>query len=100
MSRAEKEKIVSELSESLKTSAGTLFVDYTGIDVNTTNAVGATALHAVAARGYDSVISYRVAQGARLDLTNQDNQTPLDVARARRAGDSTIALLQRLGANE
>ena len=37
MSRAEKEKIVSELSESLKSSAGTLFVDYTGIDVNTIN---------------------------------------------------------------
>ena len=71
-----------------------------GVDVNTTNAVGATALHAVAARGYDSVISYLVAQGARLDLTNQDNQTPLDLARASRAGDSTVELLQRLGANE
>ena len=71
-----------------------------GVDVNTANAVGETALHAVAARGYDTVIAYLVKQGARLDLTNQDNQTPLDVARARRAGDSTIALLQRLGANE
>ena len=71
-----------------------------GVDVNTANAVGETALHAVAARGYDTVIAYLVEQGARLDLTNQDNQTPLDVARARRADDSTIALLQRLGANE
>ena len=71
-----------------------------GVDVNTANAVGETALHAVAARGYDTVIAYLVEQGARLDLTNQDNQTPLDVARARRADDSTIVLLQRLGANE
>ena len=71
-----------------------------GVDVNTANAVGETALPAVAARGYDTVIAYLVEQGARLDLTNQDNQTPLDVARARRADDSTIALLQRLGANE
>ena len=71
-----------------------------GVDVNTANAVGETALHAVAVRGYDTVIAYLVEQGARLDLTNQDNQTPLDVARARRADDSTIALLQRLGANE
>ena len=54
----------------------------------------------MAARGYDTVIAYLVEQGARLDLTNQDNQTPLDVARARRADDSTIVLLQRLGANE
>jgi hypothetical protein len=46
------------------------------------------------------VISYLVAQGARLDLTNQDNQTPLDLARASRAGDSTVELLQRLGAGE
>ena len=60
-----------------------------GVDVNTANAV--------AARGYDTVIAYLVGQGARLDLTNQDNQTPLDLARASRAGDSTVALLQRLG---
>jgi len=59
------------------------------VDVNTANAV--------AARGYDTVIAYLVGQGARLDLTNQDNQTPLDLARASRAGDSTVALLQRLG---
>ena len=67
-----------------------------GVDLNIANAVGETALHAVAARGYDTVITYLVAQGARLDLTNQDNQTPLDLARASRTGDSTVALLQRL----
>ena len=41
-----------------------------------------------------------VEQGARLDLTNDDNQTPLDLARARRVGDSTVALRRRLGAGE
>ena len=71
-----------------------------GVDVNVANATGETALHAVAARGYDTVIAYLVEQGARLDLTNRDNQTPLDAARARRAGESTVALLQRLGAAE
>ena len=70
-----------------------------GIDVNIANAAGETALHAVAARGYDTVIAYLVEQGARLDLTNKDNQTPLDVARATRADDSTVELLQRLGAH-
>ena len=69
-----------------------------GVDVNAANGTGATALHAVAARGYDTVVAYLVEQGARLDLTNDDNQTPLDLARARRVGDSTIALLRRLGA--
>ena len=71
-----------------------------GVDLNTANATGETALHAIAARGYDRVIAYLVEQGARLDLTNQDNQTPLDVARARRAGESTVELLQSLGAGD
>jgi len=71
-----------------------------GADVNAANTAGETALHAVAGRGYDTVVAYLVEQGARLDLTNRDNQTPLDLARARRAGDSTIALLKRLGAGE
>lgn len=71
-----------------------------GVNVNVANGTGETALHAVAGRGYDTVITYLVEQGARLDLTNQDNQTPLDAARARRAGESTVALLQRLGATE
>ena len=71
-----------------------------GVDLNVANASGQTALHEVAGRGYDSVVAYLVEQGASLDLTNDDNQTPLDLARARRAGDSTIALLQRLAAGE
>ncbi|MEE2962342.1 MAG: 50S ribosomal protein L10 [Myxococcota bacterium] len=37
MSRAEKQEIVTELSETLRASAGTIFVDYAGIDVNTIN---------------------------------------------------------------
>ena len=68
-----------------------------GVDLDAANDAGQTALHSVAGRGYATVVAYLVEQGARLDLTNQDNQTPLDLARARRAGDSTIALLQRFG---
>jgi hypothetical protein len=47
-------------------------------------------------RGYASVVAYLVEHGARTDLCNYDNQRPLDVARARRAGESTVELLTRL----
>ena len=71
-----------------------------GVEVNVANAAGQTALHSVAGRGFDSAISYLVARGARLDLRNIDNQRPLDVARARRADESTVALLQRLASGD
>ncbi len=79
-----------------------------GVSVNTANARGDTALHAAAARGYDSVIELLVAHGADLDSTNADGQTPLDVATAgsRRLGiawatpkQSTVDLLRSLAAN-
>ena len=71
-----------------------------GVEVNVANATGQTALHSVAGRGFNSVISYLVARGARLDLRNIDNQRPLDVARARRVDESTVALLQRLASGD
>ena len=78
-----------------------------GIDVNVANAAGNTALHAAAGRGYDSVVEYLVAQGARLDVKNEDGRTPLALAqrggvRGRNASPhhNTVALLRRLGAGE
>ena len=78
-----------------------------GIDVNVANADGNTALHAAAGAGYDRVVEYLVAQGARTDLENADGRTPLRLAqrgalRGRSDGPhaSTVELLRRLGASE
>ncbi|MXZ72186.1 MAG: hypothetical protein F4Z04_11900 [Acidobacteria bacterium] len=78
-----------------------------GIDVNVANADGNTALHAAAGTGYDSVVEYLVAQGARTDLENAEGRTPLALAQRgalRGRGDgpheSTVELLRRLGAGE
>ena len=78
-----------------------------GVDADAANARGDTALHAAAARGYDSVIELLAAHGARLDRANADGQTPLDVASrgSRRLGlawatprPSTVDLLRALAA--
>ena len=78
-----------------------------GIDVNIANADGNTALHAAAGGGYDTVVEYLVAQGARTDLENADGRTPLALAqrgalsgRGRSPHDSTAELLRRLDAGE
>ena len=78
-----------------------------GIDVNVANADGNTALHAAAGAGYDSVVDYLVAQGARTDIKNADGRTPLALAQRgalRGRGDgpyeATVELLRRLGAAE
>jgi hypothetical protein len=87
-----------------------------GVDVNAANADGNTALHASAARGYDSVVKYLVGKGAKLDVKNKRGQTPL--AAATTGGlvmssptsrflpitpgpkKSTVELLRSLGATE
>ena len=53
-----------------------------GVDVNGANTDGNTALHAAAARGYDTVVKYLVEKGARLDIKNEKGQTPLAAATA------------------
>ena len=85
-----------------------------GVDVNTANADGNTALHAAASRGYDGVIELLVENGATVAVTNNEGQTPLALAMdsgrgsGRGTGDtaygrggafssSTVELLQRLG---
>ena len=80
-----------------------------GVDVNTANADGDTALHTAAARGYDTVIEFLVENGATLNVTNNEGLTPLALAMAgsRRLGgrnsvprQSTVELLRALGATE
>ena len=94
------------LRERLMLDAVTLTTEQ-GIDVNVANAAGNTALHAAAGRGYDSVVEYLVARGARLDVRNADGRTPLALAqrgqvRGRNATPhhSTVELLRRLGAGK
>ena len=52
----------------------------TGVDVNDRNAAGETALHGAASRGADVVVRFLVENGARLDLKDKLNRTPLDMA--------------------
>ena len=94
------------LRERLMLAAVTLAAEQ-GIDVNVANAEGNTALHAAAGRGYDSVVEYLVARGARVYVKNADGRTPLALAqrgrvRGRNASPhhSTVELLRRLGAGE
>jgi ankyrin repeat protein len=77
------------------------------VDVNVANDAGQTALH-FAALSMDTVVELLVRHGARLDATDKQGRTPLDMASGKggpgRAGQaasprpSTIALLKRLGA--
>ncbi|MBI2187188.1 MAG: ankyrin repeat domain-containing protein [Acidobacteria bacterium] len=87
-----------------------------GVDVTVANADGTTALHAAAVRGYDSVVTYLVGKGAKLDVKNKKGQTPLAAATTGTLAmasppsrflpilpgpkKSTIELLRSLGATE
>jgi ankyrin repeat protein len=57
----------------------TLLLD-AGADVNLRNSRGEAALHGAADRGADTVVRFLVEHGARLDLKDQSNRTPLDMA--------------------
>ncbi|HEX6998040.1 MAG TPA: ankyrin repeat domain-containing protein [Gammaproteobacteria bacterium] len=78
-----------------------------GLDVNATDARGRTALHGAALQGYNEVIEFLAANGARLDVKDNDGFTPLDTALGRAGGfgftgregvvrEDTAALLREL----
>lgn len=101
--RREPDRAVRErtMLEAVKTAARH------GIDVNTANAEGNTALHAAAGRGYARVVEYLVSRGARLDARNADGRTPLALAqrgairgRSATPHHATVELLRRLGAGK
>jgi ankyrin repeat protein len=56
-----------------------LAVDLGG-DVNAANADGLTALHGAASNGMDNVVQYLAGKGARLDVRDKYQQTPLSIA--------------------
>jgi ankyrin repeat protein len=78
-----------------------------GIDLNAQASDGQTAVHGAAMQGYDDVIRFLAAQGAKLDTPDKDGFTPLDVALGKAGGfgfsgnegvvrEKTAALLQEL----
>jgi ankyrin repeat protein len=57
-----------------------------GLDLNAQASDGQTALHGAAMQGYDDVIRFLAAQGAKLDTPDKDGFTPLDVALGKAGG--------------
>jgi len=52
-----------------------------GMDINQTNSMGLAAIHGAANRGANDVIELLVANGARLDIRDNEGRTPLDWAK-------------------
>jgi uncharacterized protein len=78
-----------------------------GIDINAFNTTGQTALHIAAGRGLDEVVKFLAESGAKLQRTDKQGRTALDVALGVGAGaatrgggggahQSTAALLRQL----
>ena len=85
------------LLEAVKLCAGL------GMDVNAVNSMGITAVMGAANRGSDDIIEFLVANGARLDVADNEGRTPLDWARGvflathpAEPKPSSIALIERL----
>ena len=51
-----------------------------GVDINTANGQGQTALHAAALKGYDKVVQFLADHGANLSAKDRQGKTPLDAA--------------------
>ncbi len=78
-----------------------------GLDINGQANDGQTAVHGAAMQGFDDVIRFLAAKGARLDTPDKDGFTPLDVALGKAGGfgfsgnegvvrEATAALLNEL----
>jgi ankyrin repeat protein len=77
-----------------------------GMDVNAANSMGITAVMGAANRGSDEIIELLVAEGARLDVADNEGRTPLDWARGvflathpAEPKPSSLALIERLMAD-
>jgi ankyrin repeat protein len=55
-----------------------------GADVGAMNETGLTALHAAAANGDDAVVQFLIAKGAKIDVRDKYQQTPLSIAAGER----------------
>jgi ankyrin repeat protein len=91
--RGEEEEVIDLADRADPLEAIKLFVE-AGADVNAVNAQGNTAVHLAAQRGNDRIIEYLVSKGAKLDIVNKGNRTPLDMAGNNK---TTAALIQSLG---
>jgi uncharacterized protein len=74
-----------------------------GADVNAVNGQGFAAIHGAANKGFDSMIKLLVANGARLDIKDKQDRSPMTfaegvflAARPPERKPKTIALLQEL----
>jgi ankyrin repeat protein len=78
-----------------------------GVDVNTADNQGDTALHGAAQKGWDQVVEFLVDHGAKLDVKDKKGRTPLDAANGLMGNggfdgsrqdvhESTAALLRKL----
>jgi len=78
-----------------------------GVDVNAADNLGDTALHGAAQKGWDQVVQFLVDHGAKLDIKDKKDHTPLDAANGlmgnggfdgsrRDVHESTAALLRKL----
>src|SRR5262245_29756086 len=67
-----------------------------GLDIRAANDAGTTAVHAAVMRGEaDEIIRFLVANGAKVDATNKQGQTPLDLALARKGQDGASAVVPK-----
>jgi ankyrin repeat protein len=82
--------------------AAKYFLEELGVDVNTRDADGFTALHHAAARGDNETIQYLVSRGADVMVVNRAGQTTVDMANSpeqrTQPFPETIALLEKMGA--
>jgi ankyrin repeat protein len=75
-----------------------------GADINAVNVTGETALHGAASHGANDIIRLLAEHGAKLDVKDKRNRTPLDIAeggheRGAVAYPAAAALLKQLMAN-
>lgn len=98
VSAGSSEDTPERVSESEALAAIRLAID-AGVDVNAQNATGDTALHTAVSSGggQPAIIRLLVERGARLDVKNKADRTPLDAAtRARQPNETVVALLKEL----
>jgi ankyrin repeat protein len=57
-----------------------------GLDINAADGRGQTALHGAALQGFDQVVTFLLAHGARTDVKDSRGFTPLDAARGLAGG--------------
>ena len=57
-----------------------------GVDINAVDGRGQTALYGAALQGYDEVVKFLLAHGAKLDIKDQRGFTALDAAEGKAGG--------------